>query len=54
MTTIPITTIVQWCGISTTTAISGIIADILSSPEGVKQLNGDISNKMLGTLRDYY
>ena len=53
MTTIPITTIVQWCGISTTTARNRIITDMMSPPEGLKHLNGEIPEEMLGTFRDY-
>ena len=53
MATIPITTIVQWCGMSTTTAINRIIADMMSPPEGLKHLNGETPEEMLGTFRDY-
>ena len=38
---------------STTTARNIIIADIMSSPEGLKHLNGETSEEMLGTFRDY-
>ena len=53
MSTIPITTIVQWCGMSTTTARNRIIADTMSPPEGLKHLNGETSEEMLGTFRFY-
>ena len=53
MATIPIATIVQWCGISITTARNRIITDIMSPPEGLKHLNGDTSEEILGTFRDY-
>ena len=53
MANIPITTIVQWCGISTTPARNRIIADMMSPPEGLKHLNGETSKEMLGTFRDY-
>ena len=53
MVTIPITTIVQWCGMSTTTARNRIIADMMSPPEGLKYLNGETSEEILGTFRDY-
>ena len=53
MATIPITTIVQWCGMSTTTARNRIIADMMSPPEGLKHLNGETSEEMLGTFRYY-
>ena len=53
MATIPITTIVQLCGISATTARNRIIADMMSPPEGLKHLNGETSKEMLGTFRDY-
>ena len=53
MTTILITTIVQWCGMSTTIARNIIIANIMSPPEGLKHLNGETSKEMLGTFRDY-
>ena len=54
MATIPITTIVLWCGMSTTTARNRIIADMMSTPEGLKHLNGETSEEMLGIFRDYY
>ena len=41
MAPIPIATIVQWCGMLTTTARNIIIADMMSQPEGLKHLNGD-------------
>ena len=50
---IPIATIVQWCGMSTTTARNRIIADMMSLPEGLKHLNGETSEQMLVTFRDY-
>ena len=53
MATIPIATIVQCCGMSTTTARNRIIADMMSPPEGLKHLNGETSKEMLGTFRDY-
>ena len=53
MSTIPITTIVQWCGMSTTTARNRIIADMKSLPEGLKHLNGEMFEEMLVTFRDY-
>ena len=53
MVTIPITTIVQWLGMSTTTARNRIIADMMSPPEGLKHLNGETSKEMLGTFREY-
>ena len=53
MATIPITTIIQWCGMSTTTARNIIIADMMSPPEGLKHLNGETSKEMTGTFRDY-
>ena len=53
MATIPITTIVQWCGMSTTTAQNRTIADMMIPPEGTKHLNGETSEEMLGTFRDY-
>ena len=53
MAPIPIGTIVQWCGMSTTTARNRIIADMMSPPEGLKHLNGETSEEMLSTFRDY-
>ena len=53
MSTILITTIVQWCGMSTKTARNIIIADTMSPPEGLKHFNGETSKGMLGTFRDY-
>ena len=53
MATTPIATIVQWRGMSTTTARNRIIADMMSPPEGLKHLNGETSEEMLGTFRDY-
>ena len=53
MATIPITTIVKWCVISTTTARNIIIAYMMSPPEGLKHLNGETSEEMVGTFRDY-
>ena len=53
MATIHITTIVQWCGMSTTTTRNRIIADIVSPPEGMKHLNSETFEEMLGTSRDY-
>ena len=38
---------------STTTARNRIIADMMSQPEGLKHLNGEASEEMLGTFRDY-
>ena len=54
MATIPITTIVQWCRMSNTTARNRIISDMMSPLEGLKHLNDEISEEMLGTFRDYY
>ena len=51
MATIHITTIVQWCRMSTTTARNRIIADTMSPPERLKHLNGETSEEMLGTFR---
>ena len=53
MSTIPIATIVQWWGMSTTTARNRIIADMMSPPEGLKYLNDETLEEMLGTFRDY-
>ena len=53
MATTPITTIVQWCVMSTTTARNRIIADMMSPPEWLKHLNGETSEEMVGTFRDY-
>ena len=53
MATIPITTIVQRCLISTTTARNRIIADMMIPPEGPRHLNGKTSEEMLGTFRDF-
>ena len=53
MVTIPITTIFQWCGMSTRTTRNRIIADMMSPPEGLKHLNGETSKELLGTFRDY-
>ena len=53
MATIPIASIFQWCGMSTTTVRNRIIADMMSPPEGLIHLNGEISEEMLGTFRDY-
>ena len=53
MAPIPIAAIVQWCGMSTTTARNGIIADMMSPSEGLKHLNGETSEEMVGTFRDY-
>ena len=51
MSTIPITTIVQWCRMSTTTARNRTIADMMSPLEGLKHLNGGTSEEMVGTFR---
>ena len=53
MATIPITTIVQWCGMPTTTTRNRIIADMMIPPEGLKHLNGETYEEMLGTFMDY-
>ena len=53
MATIPIATIVQWCGMSTRTARNRIIDDMMSPPEGLKHLNGETSEEMLGTFINY-
>ena len=53
MATIPITTIVQLCGIKTAAARNRIIYDIISQPKGMKYLNGATTEEMLGTFRDY-
>ena len=53
MATIPITDIVQWCGMSTTTARNRIIANMMSPSEGLKHLDGETSKEILGTFRDY-
>ena len=53
MITIPITRIVKCCGMSTTTVRNRIIADMMSPPEGLKQLTGETSEYMVGTFRDY-
>ena len=53
MATIPFTTIVQQCGMSTITTRKRIIADMMIPPEGLKHLNGEASKEMLGTFRDY-
>ena len=53
MATIPITTIAQWSGMSTTTSRNRIIADVMILPEGLKHLNGETSEEILGTFRDY-
>ena len=39
---------------STTTARNRIIDDMMIPPEGMKHLNNEISEEMLGTFRDYY
>ena len=38
---------------STTTARNIFIADMMSPPEGLKHLNGETSEEMVGTFRDY-
>ena len=53
MAPIPIAHIVQLFGMSTTTTRNRIIADMMSSPEGLKHLNGESSEEMLGTFRNY-
>ena len=53
MATIHITTIVQWCIISTTTSRNRIIDDMMSPLEGLKHINGETSEEMLGTFKDY-
>ena len=53
MATIPITKIVQWCGMSTTNARNRIISDMMSPPEGLEHLNGETSKLMLVTFREY-
>ena len=53
MATIPISTILKWCVISTTTPRNRIIADIMSPPEGLKHLNDKTPEEMLGKFRDY-
>ena len=37
----------------TAAARNRIIADMMSPPEGLKHLNGEISEEMVGTFRDY-
>ena len=39
MATIPITTSVKLCGISTTTVQNRVTADMMSPPEGLKHVN---------------
>ena len=53
MATIHITTIVQCCGMSITTARNRIIADMMIPPEVLKHLNCETLEEMLGTFRDY-
>ena len=53
MATIPTTTIVEWCRISTTTAGNRIIDNMMIPPKGLKHLNGETSEEILGTFRDY-
>ena len=53
MANIPITTIVKWCVMSTTTTRNRIFADMMSTPEGLKHLNGETSKEMLGIFWDY-
>ena len=53
MAIIPIATIFQWCGMTTAAARNRIIADMMSPPEGLKHLNGETSEEILGTFRDY-
>ena len=53
MATIPITTIFQWCGMITAASRNRITADIMSLSEGMKHLNGEKSEEMIGTFRDY-
>ena len=52
MDTIPTSTIVQWCGISTTTTRKRIIDDMTSPTVGLKQHNSETSEEMLGTFMD--
>ena len=53
MVTIPIAIIVQWCGMTTAAARNIIIAEMIIPPQGLKHLNGETSEEMLGTFRDY-
>ena len=53
MATIPIATIFQLYGVSTTTARNIIIADMMSQPEGLKHLNVETSKEISGTFKDY-
>ena len=53
MATIPIATIVQWCGMTTVSTRKRIIADMMSPPEGLKHLNDEILEEMLGKFREY-
>ena len=53
MSTIPIATIVQWYVISTTTVRNIIISDMMSPLEGLKHLNVETSEEIVGAFRDY-
>ena len=53
MAVIPIVTIFQWCGMSTKTTRNRIIIDIISPPEGLKHLNSETYEEMLGTFWEY-
>ena len=53
MATIPIATILQWCGMITASSRNRITADIMILQEGMKHLNGEKSEEMIGTFRYY-
>ena len=51
--TIPITTILTWCGITIEAQRTGIMNKLLIAPEGMRHLNDESTKGMIATFRDY-
>ena len=53
MATIPIAIIFQCCGMTTASARNRIVSDMMSPPEGLKKINGEALEEIVGAFRDY-
>ena len=49
---IPITTILTWCGIAIAAQRTRIMNELFIAPEGMRYLNDNSTKGMLATLRD--
>ena len=50
---ITMNTILGWCGITTNANKNTIVAELLSSPEGLGNLNDETKEGMIATFRDF-